>query len=71
MSMVLPHFHAFYQGFEAVFDIKTSERKKGAFPKKQEKMVVEWAGQNQIKLLKNWKLARNGKQGFRIPGADK
>ena len=34
-----PHFHAFYQGLEAVFDIKTSERKKGAFPKKQEKIA--------------------------------
>ena len=65
-----PHFHAFYQGFEAVFDIKSGELTKGSFPKKATRLIQEWSLEHQAELLRDWDLAQYGKQLFRIPGAD-
>lgn len=52
-----PHFHAKYGAYEMSVDIG-SWIMKGDFPKKAEKMVLEWAEQNEANLLKNWKIAQ-------------
>ena len=65
-----PHFHAYYQGFEGLFVIKTGELTQGKFPPKACKIIKEWSLEYHNELLDIWKLAQDGKQLFRIPGAD-
>ena len=65
-----PHIHADYQGCRAVFDIKTSQKIKGRFPLKAEKIVSEWALKRKKELLENWDRMKEGKVFRRIKGAD-
>ena len=65
-----PHFHAYYQGFEAVFDINSGLRVKGKFPKRADKIISEWIGDYRENLLEDWKLMEEGKPLKKIPGAD-
>lgn len=65
-----PHFHAYYQGFEAVFNIRSGELMEGKFPTKASRIIKEWSLEHQEELLQVWELAQEGKQLFRIPGAD-
>tara|TARA_B100001971_G_scaffold129103_1_gene119063 strand:- start:112059 stop:112355 length:297 start_codon:yes stop_codon:yes gene_type:complete len=65
-----PHIHAFYQGFEAVFSIKKAQKVTGKFPIKADKIVSEWISKHQVGLMENWNLMQEGKELFRIPGAD-
>ncbi len=37
------HFHAYYQDYKAVIDIKSCELREGNLPKKQLKLVLAWA----------------------------
>lgn len=60
-----PHFHARYQGFEAVFDMN-GEIIDGKFPKKQKKLVIAWAELHRDELLANWELAINQQVLFQI-----
>ena len=66
-----PHFHAEYQGFEAIFNIKTGEKMKGLFPPKANKIVTEWAGQHKEELLESWSQVKNNISPNKIPGADR
>ena len=65
-----PHFHAYYQGFEAIFNIESGKRTHGKFPPRAEKIVSEWAQEYQKELLEDWDLASNNKPLRKIPGAD-
>lgn len=65
-----PDFHAYYQGFEAVFDIKTGKKTKGKFPIRAEKIISEWVEDHRVNLLEDWNLMENGKPLKKIPGAD-
>jgi hypothetical protein len=65
-----PHFHAYYQGFEAVFDIKTGRRTNGKFPVKAERIIREWTEQYQQELRENWELMERGENMRKIAGAD-
>jgi DNA mismatch repair ATPase MutS len=65
-----PHFHAYYQGFEAIFDIKSSSKTHGKFPKRAENIVSEWAKDYKKELLEDWNLATEEKPLRKIPGAD-
>ncbi len=65
-----PHFHAAYQGYEALIDIRHGEVIKGAFPKKALKIIKEWTKENQDALLKNWDRAIELKPLEKIKGAD-
>ncbi|MCY4523421.1 MAG: DUF4160 domain-containing protein [Halobacteriovoraceae bacterium] len=67
----IPHFHAEYQSFSASYDIKTGERMEGALPKKQNRLVKEWAGQHKRELLENWKLMNEKGIFKKIKGADR
>jgi len=61
-----PHFHAYYQDYKAVIDIKSCELREGNFPNKQLKLVLAWAELRQEELLANWTLAMNGELPFKI-----
>jgi len=60
-----PHFHAFYNDYEAVFGLD-GEIIAGCFPKKQSVFVRAWALLHEDELTANWKLAVNGEVTFRI-----
>ncbi len=51
-----PHFHASYQGHEAVFDME-GEMINGDMPKRQRKFIAAWAEIHKDELLANWELA--------------
>jgi len=51
-----PHFHAMYQGYEIIFEIK-SGIVKGTMPKRALKMIFEWAELHKDELLNDWELA--------------
>jgi len=53
-----PHFHAEYQEYEAVFDIRSLEILRGDFPKRARLMVTEWALEHRKELLTNWEKAK-------------
>jgi len=61
----LPHFHAFYGDYEAVFGLD-GEIIAGNFPRKQSAYVKAWALLREDELIANWKLAINGETTFRI-----
>lgn len=65
-----PHFHAEYQGFEALVDISTGEVSQGRLPNKAAAIVKEWCLRHQAELLTNWECAQNFKPMERIQGAD-
>ncbi len=66
-----PHFHAFYQDFEAMFEIGTGIRIAGKFPPKGEKIIREWAKEYKENLLEVWNLMRTEKPFKKVPGADR
>jgi len=61
-----PHFHALYQGKEALFDILSCELSEGNFPPRQRKMVEAWCTIHQEELLADWALAQDHQELFRI-----
>lgn len=62
----LPHLHAEYGEYEAVFDLD-GNKIEGDLPKKKIRMVQTWIDIHQEDLMANWKLITNGQQIFRIP----
>ncbi len=66
-----PHFHAEYQGFAAIFNIKTGERMNGIFPPKANKIVTDWANEYKEELLESWEQAKHNMPPNKIPGADR
>jgi hypothetical protein len=62
----LPHFHAIYGEFNAVFLINTLEMLEGDLPIRAQRLVNEWAAQHQKELLDMW-----NQQEFRqLPGLE-
>lgn len=49
-----PHFHAVYNEYEELFEIRTLTTYRGSLPSKQRKIVVEWAKSNQKFLIDKW-----------------
>lgn len=60
-----PHFHAYYNDYEAVFSLD-GEIMRGKFPSKQSAFVKAWALMHEEELTANWKLAVNGEETFKI-----
>ena len=60
-----PHFHAYYQDYEAMFNME-GEIINGEFPKKQLKFVAAWAELHKDELLANWELATENKELYKI-----
>lgn len=55
-----PHFHAFYGGEHAAFDVTGLSRLNGELPPRVERLVREWARVRREDLLDNWERARSG-----------
>jgi hypothetical protein len=49
-----PHFHAIYNEYEVLIEIKTLEVYAGKLPNRQMKKVMEWASNNQDFLIGKW-----------------
>ena len=50
----VPHFHAIYGEFNAVFSIETIEMLEGDLPARAQKLVKEWAALYQRDLIEIW-----------------
>lgn len=61
-----PHFHAYYQDYKAVIDIRRSELSDGELPARQLKLVQAWAEIHKDELLADWELASRGELPFPI-----
>ncbi len=61
-----PHFYAKYGEFKAEIDIKTLELLKGSLPKRAKTLVLEWADEHKDELMKDWELARQNAELFKI-----
>jgi hypothetical protein len=54
-----PHFHAYYNEFEAEIDIQTLSIMKGNLPKRIFALTIEWASENRVELMEDWNIMRN------------
>lgn len=61
-----PHFHAKYEGFDCVIDIRRLNVIGGNFPPRALGLVIEWATQHQEDLMKAWENARRNEAPGRI-----
>jgi len=61
-----PHFHAYYQDFDASISIETGELLEGSLPTRQMKFVLAWAEIHKEELLADWKLTMNGERPLPI-----
>lgn len=61
-----PHFHAYYQDYKAVIDIRSCELLDGELPARQVKLVQAWAEIHKDELLADWELASTGELPFPI-----
>ena len=61
-----PHFHAYYQGYRAIFDIANCIMLDGNIPSKQKKLIEAWAELHKEELEADWSLAINGEHPFKI-----
>jgi len=62
----IPHFHAIYGEYNAVFDIQTLEMLEGDLPVRAQRLVVEWATRYQQELLRMW----NDNEFKKLPGLE-
>lgn len=62
----VPHFHAIYGEYNAIFDIQTLEMLEGDLPVRAQKLVREWGAQYQQELLRMW----NSNEFKRLPGLE-
>ncbi len=60
-----PHFHAYYQGRNAVFDMD-GNMLEGEMPRAQTKLIAAWAEIHKEELLANWELAINEEPLYKI-----
>ena len=62
----IPHFHAIYANFNAVFAIETRELLEGDLPIRDQRLAKEWAALYHQQLLDMW-----NRQEFRqLPGLE-
>ena len=61
-----PHIHAQYAEFTALIAIDDGEVLEGDLPKSKMKLVQAWIEIHYNDLIKNWRLAIEGKQIFKI-----
>ena len=60
-----PHFHASYQGNNAMFDLN-GVLLEGDMPNKQRQLIAAWAQIHADELQANWELALNKEALFKI-----
>lgn len=62
-----PHFHAEYNEYKAVFEIRTLSVISGSLPPRVLGMVIEWASEHQQELLDLWERASNHQPLPKLP----
>jgi len=62
----VPHFHAIYGEYNAVFDIQTLEMIEGDLPVRAQRLIKEWGIQYQQELLRMW----NSNEFKQLPGLE-
>lgn len=62
----VPHIHAEYGDYKAVFGIADGKLLAGEFPKGKTRLVVAWIEIRREELNADWKLAVNGEEVFKI-----
>lgn len=62
-----PHFHAEYNEYKAVFEIRTLSVISGSLPPRVLGMVIEWASEHQQELLDLWERAANHQPLHKLP----
>lgn len=60
-----PHFHAYYQGHNAVYDMD-GNLIDGDMPRAQNKLITAWTEIHRDELLANWDLAINEEPLYKI-----
>lgn len=63
----MPHFHAYYAGKNAVFDLKGSLLD-GNLPLRARQLIKEWALENQKEITYAWKCVEDNKTPHKIKG---
>ena len=61
-----PHFHAYYNEYQATINLDNLEIMEGNLPRKQKRLVQAWAELHIDELKANWKLAMNGETPYKI-----
>lgn len=61
-----PHFHAEYQGQDALFDFNGNILKGSLYSRTATKLVREWIDLHVDELEKDWQLAQEGKDITKI-----
>ncbi|MBU6269282.1 MAG: DUF4160 domain-containing protein [Sphingomonadales bacterium] len=64
------HFHASYQGFEALIAISDGQILAGALPRKAMRIVQDWREAHHDPLMANWQKGMALLPMELIPGAD-
>ena len=64
------HFHASYQGFEALIVIADGSVLAGSLPNKALRIVQDWTAVHRSELLENWQKGTDLLPMEMIPGAD-
>ena len=64
-----PHFHAKYQDYNVIVEIKTGIVK-GKFPPRALRHLLEWTDLHKDELIENWNKAREGKDLDKIEGLE-
>jgi hypothetical protein len=62
----MPHFHAYYQDYVAIYGIDPIELVGGSLPRRQQRLVEAWAELHQSELTADWKLLEAGKKPLPI-----
>jgi hypothetical protein len=62
----LPHFHAYYQNYSAVFTMQPVDMIGGEFPRKERRLVEAWAEMHSGELIENWDRLHDGRLPFKI-----
>ena len=62
----LPHFHAYYQDYSAVYSIENIEKLNGELPRKEQRLVEAWAELHKDELISSWNLLQTGNLPLKI-----
>ena len=65
-----PHFHAYYQDWEASVDISNGKVINGFLPLRICRLVEVWTSRNYDELMNCWRLAQFGEPLPQIPGIE-
>jgi hypothetical protein len=65
-----PHFHAYYQGYEALISIDSGELIAGQMSPGPRRILKEWAIRHQPELLANWERCKIRLPLNTVRGAD-